>query len=44
MEELETFKTISSLGFVLGSIDQAPIKINALMLNNCFGDYEDVVD
>lgn len=43
-EEQDIFKTISSLGLVISSIDEAPIKLNALLLNNVFGDYDDVVD
>lgn len=37
-EDSDIFKTISSLGLVLSSIEEAPIKINALVLENIFGD------
>jgi hypothetical protein len=43
MEDSDIFKTISSLGLVISNIDEAPIKLNALLLNNVFGNYEDVV-
>lgn len=43
-EESDYFKTISSLGLAISSIDEAPIKLNALLLNNVFGDYDDVID
>ena len=43
LEESDIFKTVSSLGLVISSIDEAPIKLNALVLGNVFGDYDDVV-
>lgn len=43
MDESDIFKTISSLGLVISSIDEAPIKLNALVLKNVFGNYDDVV-
>ena len=43
MEESDIFKTVSSLGLVINSIDEAPIKLNALVLKNVFGNYNDVV-
>lgn len=36
-EESDILKTISSLGLVISSIDEAPIKLNALVLHNVFG-------
>jgi hypothetical protein len=43
MDDSDILKTISSLGLLINSIDAAPIKLNALLLNNVFGDYDDVV-
>lgn len=43
-EESDIFKTISSLGLVISSIEEAPIKVNALLLHNIFGNYDDVVN
>lgn len=43
MSESDTLKTISSMGLALNDIDEAPLKQNALYLNNVFGDYDDVV-
>jgi hypothetical protein len=37
-------KTISSLGLAISSIEEAPITLNALFLQNVFGDVDDVVD
>jgi vacuolar protein sorting-associated protein 13A/C len=37
-------KTVSSLGLVISSIEEAPIKLNALLLNNVFGDVDDVIE
>lgn len=42
-EESGILKTISSLGLLISSIDEAPIQLNALILENVFGDYYDVV-
>ena len=36
-EDQDIFKTISSLGLVISSIDEAPIKLNALVVENIFG-------
>jgi hypothetical protein len=36
-EESDIIKTISSLGLVISSIDEAPIKLNALYVENIFG-------
>ena len=44
MKDADILKTISSLGLVFNTIDEAPIKLNALLLNNVFGDYDDVVE
>jgi vacuolar protein sorting-associated protein 13A/C len=44
MQDSDILRTISSLGLVLSSIDCAPVKVNALLLNNVFGDYDDVVN
>ena len=43
MDGSDVFKTISSLGLVINNIDEAPIKLNALVLRNVFGNYDDVV-
>lgn len=43
-EDLDIFKTISSLGLVISSIDEAPIKLNALVLENVFGNQSDVIE
>jgi vacuolar protein sorting-associated protein 13A/C len=43
-EGSDIFKTISSLGLVISSIDEAPIKLNALILENVFGDQDDVIE
>jgi hypothetical protein len=42
-EESGILKTISSLGLLISSIDEAPIQLNALILENVFGDYYDVI-
>lgn len=42
-KDSDIFKTISSLGLVISSIDEAPIKQNALVLKHVFGNYDDVV-
>eukprot|EP00347_Sterkiella_histriomuscorum_P000566 403375355 len=42
-ESSDIFKTVSSLGLVISSIDEAPIKLNALVLENVFGEYDDVI-
>ncbi len=42
-DDSDIFKTISSLGLVINSIDEAPIKLNALVLGNVFGNYDDVI-
>lgn len=36
-QDSDILRTISSLGLVFNSIDCAPIKVNALLLNNVFG-------
>jgi len=36
-EEQDIFRTISSLGLVISSIDEAPIRLNALVVENVFG-------
>jgi hypothetical protein len=43
MEDSDIIKTISSLGLMISTIDEAPIKLNALVLNHVFGNYDDVV-
>lgn len=42
-EESDIFKTISSLGLVLNTIDEAPLRLNALFVGNVFGNYDDVI-
>lgn len=43
-EDQDIFKTISSLGLVISNIDEAPIKLNALVIENIFGNQVDVID
>jgi vacuolar protein sorting-associated protein 13A/C len=37
-------KTVSSLGLFISSFDEAPIKLNALIVENIFGDKNEVID
>lgn len=43
-DDSDIFKTISSLGLVINNIDEAPIKINALVLENVFGEQSDIIE
>lgn len=43
-DKLSFFKTISSLGLTLTTFENAPLKINALEINNVFGDKRQVVE
>lgn len=43
-DEGDILKTISSLGLLISGFDEAPIKLNALIVENIFGDKTDVID
>ena len=42
-KESHIFKIISSLGLVISSIDEAPIKLNSLTTHDIFGDQQQVI-
>ncbi len=42
-KDSDVLKTISSLGLVISSIEEAPIKLNALVLGHVYGNYDDVI-
>jgi hypothetical protein len=37
-------KTLSSLGLFISSFEEAPIKLNALIIENIFGEKFEVID
>ena len=43
-EEKSFFKTIGQLGLTLTTVENAPVKINALEVNNVFGDKSEVTN
>lgn len=42
--ELSLFKTISSLGLSISTFEAAPITLNALKINNIFGESDEVTE
>lgn len=43
-EESGILKTMASLGLLISSIEEAPFQLNALIIENVFGDKNDVIE